>query len=401
MDTCQCSVQNNQTPVKLSSPSLSNVRASGNVVYVDWANPNFNSNGGTRIHIEVIPGTSTNLAGSSGTWSYTGSYGTTYYFTAYCYDTAGINPSSNTVTSSTVTTASPPKLSAPTFNTPSVNGRTISIIITRTASVGTTTVNLVETRTSEAKNNITFTGSSYTWTVEAPSPNTEYHFAGYTYSSGYTDSDVTFSSHVTTGGGVLPDPSFGQPYAEGTTAYVNVIRNTTVGKTRVFIVDASNNSPISVADITTDGLVSIEVGYGTWYFKAWNYDPNAVWTDSQEIVSDNLAIMLPGFQWDTPKVKKQRFNLTAVEWNKFTSYINQVRVAKNLSQYTFVTAVKDNKVTAKMYNQTINAMSPMNPSYQLPDLIVDPQPVNLIERDRVTAQILNDLVNAINSVILT
>jgi hypothetical protein len=169
----------------------------------------------------------------------------------------------------------------------------------------------------------------------------------------------------------------------------------------VFIVDASNNSPISVADITTDGLVSIEVGYGTWYFKAWNYDPNAVWTDSQEIVSDNLAIMLPGFQWDTPKVKKQRFNLTAVEWNKFTSYINQVRVAKNLSQYTFVTAVKDNKVTAKMYNQTINAMSPMNPSYQLPDLIVDPQPVNLIERDRVTAQILNDLVNAINSVILT
>ena len=57
------------------------------------------------------------------------------------------------------------------------------------------------------------------------------------------------------------------------------------------------------------------------------------------------------FAWTNSKVKGGAFNLTASEWNSFTSRINDFRAYKKLSSYSFDTAHKGNEFTAKMYNQ--------------------------------------------------
>ena len=64
-----------------------------------------------------------------------------------------------------------------------------------------------------------------------------------------------------------------------------------------------------------------------------------------------LAIRPSNFSWTYAKTSGGNFNLTAAEWNSFTSSINLFRVYKNLGNYTFTSAVSGNNFTATIFNQ--------------------------------------------------
>ena len=75
----------------------------------------------------------------------------------------------------------------------------------------------------------------------------------------------------------------------------------------------------------------------------------------------------PGFNWDYPKVSGQSIMVSASEWNRFTSMINEFRSEKSLSRYGFSSAVSGGNITAEHINQARNAINPMNPSVSIPD----------------------------------
>lgn len=63
--------------------------------------------------------------------------------------------------------------------------------------------------------------------------------------------------------------------------------------------------------------------------------------------------------WSNSKTQGGIFNLTASEWNSFTTRINEFRVYKNLSPISFTQATKGGTFTAAMFNQAKNAIGGM------------------------------------------
>lgn len=65
------------------------------------------------------------------------------------------------------------------------------------------------------------------------------------------------------------------------------------------------------------------------------------------------------FSWDTPKTSGGPFNITATEWNNFTSKINEELKYLGKTEYSFTKAVKGESFTASMYNEAVNAIKSM------------------------------------------
>lgn len=94
------------------------------------------------------------------------------------------------------------------------------------------------------------------------------------------------------------------------------------------------------------------------------------------------------FSWTTAKVSGQNFNLTASEWNSFTSRILEFRTYKGLGSYSFTSAVSGNTFTAVMFNQARNSIYDMNTSVM----------GTVSAGQDVLASYLNDLVSSLNAI---
>lgn len=94
------------------------------------------------------------------------------------------------------------------------------------------------------------------------------------------------------------------------------------------------------------------------------------------------------FSWTYAKTSGGNFNLTAAEWNSFTSRINSFRSYKSWSSYPFTTAVSGNSFTAAMFNQAVYAIYDMNSSV----------PSTQSSGNTIYASLLNGLVSALNAV---
>ncbi len=98
----------------------------------------------------------------------------------------------------------------------------------------------------------------------------------------------------------------------------------------------------------------------------------------------------PNFQWDIPKVSGQPFQVTAIEWNKFTTRINDFRRYKGLSNYSFLTVEKGDTFYASTFNTAITAISAMNPPISPPSAVTP--------KSDILASYLNKIVESLNSI---
>ena len=96
------------------------------------------------------------------------------------------------------------------------------------------------------------------------------------------------------------------------------------------------------------------------------------------------------FSWTYTKSSGSSFNLYAFEWNNFFARINEFRTYKNLSTYSFTTAVSSYDFYAYMYNQAITAISAMSPSVSLPP--------TRNSGNIIYAANINQLVSSLNSI---
>lgn len=96
------------------------------------------------------------------------------------------------------------------------------------------------------------------------------------------------------------------------------------------------------------------------------------------------------FSWTYAKNSGGNFNLTASEWNSFTSRINEFRDYYDLSSYSFTTAYSGNSFTAAMYRQARTAIQAIDGyGTYIP---------YVYSGDEITAYMMNILVSELNAI---
>lgn len=158
--------------------------------------------------------------------------------------------------------------------------------------------------------------------------------------------------------------------------------------------DSSTGKPTSYLAQNDDGddrnfSISYNVTAGTSYY-IW---VRGYYSDASG--TTYLCIIPPSsrpsnFSWTNAKTQGKAFNLTAAEWNSFTSKINEFRKYKGLSNYSFTYAYKGDTFTAAMYNQARKAIQAVDGyGTYIPTVSAG---------DNITAYAMNVLVSELNSI---
>lgn len=142
---------------------------------------------------------------------------------------------------------------------------------------------------------------------------------------------------------------------------------------------------------STNFSFTYDVVAGTRYyiwFRAYYAGDTGTTTIS---VTVPQAVTRPNnFSWTYSKVQGEEFNLTATEWNNFTSRVNAFREYKGLSDYSFTTAYSGNTFTAAMYNQARIAIQAISGYGTYIPTVTKGQ--------QITAYMMNVLVSELNSI---
>jgi hypothetical protein len=102
------------------------------------------------------------------------------------------------------------------------------------------------------------------------------------------------------------------------------------------------------------------------------------------------------FAWTNAKSAGAMYNLTAAEWGAFLDKINEFRVYKGLTTYTFSRGISSGAITsyivptANSFNTAINAINGMSPTISTPAYVSS--------GDIITAYQLNRMRDALNSI---
>lgn len=168
--------------------------------------------------------------------------------------------------------------------------------------------------------------------------------------------------------------------------------------------DNTNGMPTSyLAEDGTSGpgdnfAITYNVTAGTTYY-IWVCESYGESTGTIELYVQppEKAVVRPSnFSWTYAKVQGGTFNLTATEWNNFTSRINAFRNywddahGTSLSDYSFTRAYSGNNFTAAMYNQARIAIQAMSGYGTYIPTVTKGQ--------QITAYMMNVLVSELNSI---
>lgn len=110
--------------------------------------------------------------------------------------------------------------------------------------------------------------------------------------------------------------------------------------------------------VTFTGL-SQGVSYNFKAQSVFNWNSTDLWSYSIREINVTTTSRPANFSWDSSKSAGSDFNLTASEWNRLTSRINDFRRYKGLSNYSFTTASTGATFTATIFNQARNAIADM------------------------------------------
>lgn len=97
------------------------------------------------------------------------------------------------------------------------------------------------------------------------------------------------------------------------------------------------------------------------------------------------------WSWYSTISSGKAIKLSALEWNDFTTRINDFRVYKGLYRYGFTTVTSGDKIYAYMINQAISAISDMDGHGTLPSTTVSME-------TPISASIFTKLKNALNAI---
>lgn len=129
---------------------------------------------------------------------------------------------------------------------------------------------------------------------------------------------------------------------------------------------------------------------GTYYVGVKAYDAKLNYSTMKTAYITIVGLKPSTFSWSTTKSSNSKFDITATEWNSFTTRINQFRNWKNLSAYSFTYANKGYAFTADMYNEARNSIYAMNPPTTIPAI--------RYKGSSILASDINRLVSSLNSI---
>lgn len=125
---------------------------------------------------------------------------------------------------------------------------------------------------------------------------------------------------------------------------------------------------------------------GWWYWHT-NCRVSRLTANQTVTITSNRPSL---FYWTYGKTQGAAFNLTAAEWNALTQNINEVRVYKGLSNYSFNTAYVGGTFTAIIYNQARVAIQAISGYGSYIPTVSSGQ--------TITAYMMNILVSELNAI---
>src|SRR5690606_13835050 len=145
----------------------------------------------------------------------------------------------------------------------------------------------------------------------------------------------------------------------------------TTNRYRTFTTDAYGN------DLVQDAYYTVRV---TAYDVANNGTSSTVRLQYKVARPSNWT-------WHSSKTSGSVVNLTAAEWNSFVIRINQFRMYKSLSNYSFTTVSSGNPIRASQLNEARSAIASMTSV-----------PSSAVSGATATASFINALSNSLNAV---
>lgn len=215
---------------------------------------------------------------------------------------------------------------------------------------------------------------SDTWTSSSLTPSTSYDF-----SASVTTSFTTYwyyQKGVTTLESTDPPPAPSAPNLSGYATTVNNIytywTNTASNYTLQWRVSGSGATYSSYNTTGTDYTIT-GLQEGTEYeIRVQAYDCNAYgcsYSTWDYLYEPTMSDRPADWSWYTSKTSGTAFNCTATEWNDFCSRINEFRIYKGLSSYSFTSAEKGKTAYHSQVNQAITAITDMNPPTSVPSSV--------------------------------
>lgn len=142
-------------------------------------------------------------------------------------------------------------------------------------------------------------------------------------------------------------------------------------------------------DVTNQSSVTIDVssfGYGKYEFFIEVERSFNVITKSETVYSSML------FEWEKPKVKGEKYEVTANEFNEFRKAINQARLLNGLSEFSYAAVEPGDEFTAKLWMGACDALYEDGSG----DITTIPIPARAIQDGPVRAQMFDTVKNKLN-----
>ena len=305
----------------------------------------------------------THYHGSGGSKSY--SITVPSYNTSYSWDCRATNNArtSGWSSSHTFTTGNPPAPSTP--SSPTLGNRVDGGFKVSWGSVTNATSYTLRVRRGYDSVTTTYTTTSTNYTVTGLQYGVTYHVSVRANNDGGSSS-YSSENPVTTAPATPTITAYDVKNNEFSTQYSGLASgNFTEVKVNIYSGEGSwtlVSSATIVPPNTTAKFTGLTQGV-TYTIRSWaRLYINSTWIESVSNSYDlqSTTSRPANWSWSTVKTSGNDFNLTATEWNNFYSRINEFRVYKGFSSYTFTLASIGSNFTATMFNQAKNAIDAMN-----------------------------------------
>ena len=190
--------------------------------------------------------------------------------------------------------------------------------------------------------------------------------------------------------------SFSIVYYTSTTCMIRAKGLTVGGQIQVMVRladDPSDQTFKEICDIDSSTMEWIVEGLepGTDYLANVNPEyPDSGWLGAKSFTTESELQRPWDWEWYSTIKQGGKIGLSALEWNHFCDRINEFRIYKGLSEYSFTTAVKGNEITASIVNEAYIAIKGISGHGTLPS--------KAVQGSVITASFFLDLTDALNSI---
>lgn len=192
---------------------------------------------------------------------------------------------------------------------------------------------------------------------------------------------------------VTPQVSFSITETTTTTAWMSVTNLRYGDSVRIYARESSGTTGVFDQTFTATGTTLTQnisgLSPNTSYLA--NVLVNGGLFASTSYAFTTKAIQRPGdWAWWSTVSQEEPIKLTAAEWNRFCTVINEFRLYKNLSEYSFTTVYSGTAISASIVNQAYTAINAISGHGTMPG--------RAYAGNDITAYFFNQLKNALNAI---